>query len=725
MSALDDIKLHEQEDIIVQDDSVVTDHLEHATILDDLIVKADICHGDNVITEIMNIVNTDGLSCSKSMFGTTVVDPGQFKLLRYNGRIEIAGPGRWKNLNPRSVWGETVSISTSFFKCESLTIVRVPKGYYGLATYSGKPQILGEGLHVKNDRLFNFDKVIDMNSEIISNGTINILRIPQGKYGIVVEDNIPKVLKSGCYAIDSNYFKYEKSVDINTPYIQHQTIHIIRVTKSQVCCLMYNNKPIIRYEGNYIYNTPLLKMTGLFNITDDLIKHGTITRLRVKNGEIALAWHNSKPKFIEKPDLYEIDDPTFIFVRCEPASTKDIALGSRRRLIVCDGEVGISYVKGRLDILAPSTHEFDTNDRIFDGIMSIKQQDIQLVEEGKKDTDFLCCDTKDFVEIGIKAAVYFRISDPRLAILNIGNEKKIKNMIKETSIATMQGIMRSSALNQVAQSKVIDTKAEEEQKEKISTPFEGPKFFDKVHDEFIFKLHDNFKNNFGIEISNIRIESFKIVNQKLASSISDQAMITAQTETQLANLASQREIAVTKQEQEAKLTKIKAEAEALKLNTETQARNNAIMQDAQTRVESIQLLASAEAKAFTIKTESESTARAGAILRTAKAEADALKLKAEAEAKAIELKANAEMIRNKNLDVNEIGKELARLTIQSETVTKSMQGVEKMIYLPSNANMGNFPLQMFGLNGGFPLVDSKKPDVKVNVDSEAGQEHDL
>lgn len=69
-----------------------------------------------------------------------------------------------------------------------------------------------------------------------------------------------------------------------------------------------------------------------------------------RNGEIGLAWHNNKPIFIEQPDFYEIDSHDFTFIKCVTASEKHISLGSRKRIIVYDGEVGVSYVNGRLGI---------------------------------------------------------------------------------------------------------------------------------------------------------------------------------------------------------------------------------------------------------------------------------------------------------------------------------------------------------------------------------------
>jgi uncharacterized membrane protein YqiK len=50
-------------------------------------------------------------------------------------------------------------------------------------------------------------------------------------------------------------------------------------------------------------------------------------------------------------------------------------------------------------------------------------------------------------------------------------------------------------------------------------------------------------DRYGIEISNIRIESFKIMDDELASSISKQAVVTAKTEHELANIQGHNEIA--------------------------------------------------------------------------------------------------------------------------------------------------------------------------------------
>jgi len=216
-----------------------------------------------------------------------------------------------------------------------------------------------------------------------------------------------------------------------------------------------------------------------------------------------------------------------------------------------------------------------------------------------------------------------------------------------------------------------------------------------VHDEFIFHLHDTFSKMYGIEIANIRIESFKIMNTALADNISQQAIITAQTETKLANLEGQREIATAEMERESEVVRIKAQSAAKLMATEAEARNNSLLADAKAKAQAAKIVAQGDA--------------------------DALLIKAEAEARAIELRAAAERKRAEELSATPLGEKLALMNVQSAMVTSSLQGVQKIIYLPSNASLAQAPLQLFGIPGAgvtaldeanfAPDVEVKRPDV--------------
>jgi len=378
-----------------------------------------------------------------------------------------------------------------------------------------------------------------------------------------------------------------------------------------------------------------------------------------------LAWENNQPTFFEE-GMYDKDSANFMFEKCVNASEQQIMLGSKKIITVRDGEVGVSYLKGKLIVLPPDRHFIESADHIFQGFLSTQQQCLHLSSPSldKKKENFLVCETKDFVEIAIKADVFYKIEDAEKISLVVGKDN-VEALVRDTAIASLNSIIRSTSLAEVAQSKEIQAK-------KATPDAPAPQFFDKVHDEFIHKLHTSFIEQFGINVCNIRIESFKLMNQELASNISKQALTTAQTETQLSNLAGQTEIATAQQKRDAEVARIRAEGDSMRLKTETDARNRTTMETAK-----------AEAEATLIR---------------AKAEAQALEVRAEAEAKAILLKGEAEAKRATLISSTPLGGQIAMFQLYADMVKQSMTGVEKVIYLPVES--ANNPLSFFSLQQG-------------------------
>eukprot|EP01116_Phalansterium_solitarium_P011184 TRINITY_DN267_c0_g2_i4.p1 TRINITY_DN267_c0_g2~~TRINITY_DN267_c0_g2_i4.p1 ORF type:complete len:889 (+),score=349.16 TRINITY_DN267_c0_g2_i4:54-2720(+) len=758
-----------------------------------------------------------------------LIDPGKIGIISYKGQIQLLQGGKyWALPNLFSKWVDVVPIDQTLIQYETLTIIRVQNGEYGLASLNSTPLILDQGLHVYNDRNFKFERRVSVNFEHLTHGGVHIIRVPKGKYASVTEGNNQKLLPEGIHACRSLVFSYNRLEDVNQEYIHHGTLHILRVNKGKVALVSENNlfrllpegthcfnsstfvfhkfeasyQPLIKHgtitrfrivkgeiglawegqkpklfveDGVYERDDPnfrfersvpatdqyiehgtikrftirkgeiglawegqkptLLKEDGIFvrdewnfrfqkcvpvtaNLinhgtisrfrvlkgeiglawldqkpklfnegiyeiddanfvfdkcvlaTEQCIKHGTISRFRVLKGEIGLAWEDSKPQFFDE-GVYEKDDPNFVFVRCVAATEKRIELGSRKIITVWDGEVGVSYKKGKLLVLKPDSHHIDSADHTFNGMLSTQQQCLHLIGDKKSAApESLVCETKDFVEIAIRADVFYRVVDPERVLMVVGQDN-ITKLVMETSIATLNGIVRSTSLAEVAQSK--EPQAKSNKKFVEGQPVHGPSapmFFDKVHDEFISKLHDAFIDKYGIEITNIRIESFKILNQELANNISKQALTTATTETQLANLASQTEIATAQQMRDAEILRIKAQSEANRINTETEAKNKATMNTAKTSAE--------------------------ALLVQARAEADAIVIRAEAEAKAIQLKAEAEGDRAMHLMKTPLGGQMALQQINADMIRQSMQGVEKMVYVvPEAGNTSGWMNSLF------------------------------
>ena len=200
-------------------------------------------------------------------------------------------------------------------------------------------------------------------------------------------------------------------------------------------------------------------------------------------------------------------------------------------------------------------------------------------------------------------------------------------------------------------------------------------FFDCAHDEFMTKLHKDFVSRYGVDIANIRMESFKIMDAELSSEISQNCLTTAHVENELANLEGQNAIATQKERTRADCQSIKAMAEAKALKVSADAENRRKIDAARAEAESMKCKAMAAGQA----------------------EADTILLKAKAEAEAIRLKAVAEAERAQLLSETKLGQQQSMLEIYAGMVTNSNKGVEKVVYMDPSVNRDS-PFALGGLD---------------------------
>jgi regulator of protease activity HflC (stomatin/prohibitin superfamily) len=631
-------------------------------------------------------------ACPKSFFSGTLVRPGNIGLVLHNGRVEAVPEGRYTLALYRASWIGVFSINENIQQ-ESLTLVRVPRGQVGLAWERKNAILLGEGLHVYNDVAFAFEKLVVISEPHIKHGPLNILRVKKGEYAKVWFSGTggglePKLLREGCHVIDSSLFSFVGRSQVEEMHVSHGALHILQVPKGHVAKVKKENTPELLGEGTHHLESTNFQYEGTANLNDSVIYHGTITVVRVNRGQVGLAWQDNIPLFLEEPGVHSFDTPTFNFVKHASVTDKVIELGTKKIVTVNSGEVAISYDSGELRILHPGRHVIEDAAHKVDGFLPILQKSVRLIsaeagpprrgaakEEG---SDLLICDTKDLVKVGVRADVFYSIADPEKTIRRVAKED-INTIVLETAIATLTNIIRSTTLNEIAQSKnpsAVSNSGEQVQTaQALGESASAPLFFDKAHDEFLSKLHDDFMARYGIDVTNIRIESFKIMDAELSGNISKQALTTAQTESQLANLAGQTEIATKEQEREAQTRQIKAQAEALATKTEADAKNSALISKSE-----------AEARADQIQKETLAKADAAALVAQAKAEAEAISIKAKAEAEAIELKAEAEAKRAKLLAATPLGAQLSLLSVYGEMAAKSDEGVQKVVYSDLQAN---------------------------------------
>jgi len=639
-----------------------------------------------------------------------LVEVGQIMLVSDNGRVSVVGPGRWAIKLSYKCWakfGPRKDLREDAITHGTFTLARVERGQLGLAVENGRPVLLKEGVHVYNDPLFSFKCCRPMNAEHVQHISYHVIRVPKGSFARISEQGRAKLLPEGVHAVDNAVFEYAGLVNTIEEYISHGTLHIIQVPKGRIGLVFEGGYPRFLHEGVHIYDSPTLKFQGIQGLMSQQISHGTLSRFRIQKGEVALAWFDNQPELIEEPGTYQIDSADFRLVALKATSDKLIALGAKKIVTVNAGEVAVTFKGGTLRILQPGRHYIGDTDHRVDDFLSTQQRMIRLEQPSGPGgraavDDLLVCETKDLVKIGIRADVFYRIQNPEQAIMEVGREF-ISELVKETSIATLINIVRSTSLAEIAQNSQPSAGSELpgagdlQAAQALASQPSAPLFFDQAHDQFLAKLHDDFASRYGLEITNIRIEQFKILDEKLQNSIAGQAAQTAATQTELANLQAQTQIATQQQEREARMQQIRAESDARMLQTKAsaekaQAEALAAAQQVKSDMEANTRRTAVQAEADAIRMRAQAEADA------AKIEAGAIVSRAQAEADAIKLKAAAEGERARLLAATPLGEKLSLLEMYGDMVKASNSGVSKVVYVDpaTTQGMGN-PFGMFTL----------------------------
>ena len=158
----------------------------------------------------------------------------------------------------------------------------------------------------------------------------------------------------------------------------------------------------------------------------------------------------------------------------------------------------------------------------------------------------------------------------------------------------------------------------------------APPYFQHVHDEFMLNLHEHVRDEWGIEIQNIRIEALKIADSKLQTNISSQAVQVSNTHNRYMLLMKQQEIVTVQAETDARKIRISTDAEAAQIRTRAQAK------------------------------------------------ADAIVIEAEAKKKAKELEGQGESEYSRLLESTKLGTQLASMKLQADAIT----GLKQIAYVP-------------------------------------------
>lgn len=417
------------------------------------------------------------------------------------------------------------------------------------------------------------------------------------------------------------------------------------VQEGQVGLIWENSKPRLLPPGRHVLLSPFTQFAEIKNITDIHIQHGPIQIINVSEGQLASIKDSITGKIqLLTAGQHFINSNTTTFQKFIDLNSECNELGPLKLIRIETGKVGIVYDgQGRLVILQPGLRLISPPNR-FKCIESTQQKILELPHITFK--------AGDNVPLTIKADVFYTIKKPELTYSVV---EDVFKFVKDLAIATLGGIIQNSTVRDVGQSSkpTYSKKTAGNEVKQDVTEFQKT-FSSKVHDDFLAHLHEHTLSECGIDISNIRIETLNIADEKLAQQLSQQAIIRAKTDADLANIDAQNTV---------NIQRVQAEAEQNK-------------QSAMGRVSALALESEAEAKATIIKAEARAKAR---------------ELEGIGEAKAQQALNNAKLAYTTQMSSTETGREILITEAQASALGKTTT-----IFASSNApilnRLGLFPM---------------------------------
>ena len=532
---------------------------------------------------------------------------------------------------------DQIDILAPYINHHTIHILRVTAGKVAAIWIGNDPLLLPARPepYVFNDPLFKkgSELFIDQSNPYIHHGTIHIVRVPKGKIAKVWVNNKPVLLeyRDKPYTFVTPYFKIDAAsendyfIDQSNAYIQHGTIHVIRVPKGKVAKVWVDNQPLLlEYQDKaYEFTTPYFKIEKaskdeLFvDQSNPYIQHGTIHILRVPKGKIAKVWSENKPLLLEYQDEpYEFTTPYFKIEGASrdelffDATAQKIVHGQIKRIIPHTGEVAITYDNGTLVVMPPSgnskpitldspTHEFV--DFLSTNVQTLVFPSEKTKNERKRDNPNASADeialevfqTRDSLSVGVKLLVAYKIVDPEKAVSQLGKDGIVPHVENLATVDMGKAIKQCSSQDFLTfwQNKPVNSG---DGCEPVSAPaaMQPRHFQDIVKDALAKDLLE-----YGIELVRLNIETTKTLNKDIAEQMEQQAKMLAETNAKEAALAQKTRITVAESQQKAEAARIAQEQQ----NNATKSKAQAELDAAKLRAEALLVTARAEQEAAALQ----------------------------------------------------------------------------------------------------------------------------
>lgn len=461
------------------------------------------------------------------------IEPGKFWLVHQDGKPQLVPPTTnryWLKPNPLGTSEERLFDQNSLvIGWKGHYVINVPMNKIAKVKEGNELKFYGPGFHVIHAPSLKLEQtdLIEPDAKYSSHGNKHLLRIPPDEIAIIEINKIPYILKprEGHYAIESPYISKEPTfVKRYEQYTDYGIYTILNIPEGKLARIKINNIYYLLQarEGGYVFNDPSCVITYntvnnkreyFVDANSTLIKHGPITSVMPRTGQVAIAYDN-----------------------------------------------------GNLIIIHPNKKPYLKNDYQFtcEEFLSTQIQNenypssetkTKLRKNGVTDEDqiqFICARTTDNLPVGVQLQVSFSIDKPEIALKQFPNIAALKAHIEDT--------ITSEMTTEIAERSMRDFQnASNTQKDSGNQA--GPAILTRLADTATKILAKEFNEKLGVTLTRLRIERQKILDKSIESEMSKNALISAKTSADMANLVMDTNIKTQQAEREAKINAIKQQQE--------------------------------------------------------------------------------------------------------------------------------------------------------------------
>ena len=456
-----------------------------------------------------------------------------------------------------------------------MNVVRVPPGNIGLATINKSPVILDTGLHFIVEPTFELVGVKSVNDDLIEIGPVKIIRVQPGMIGLATLNGRPLLLDVGVHFVNDPTFKMygeDPFKRADERYINIGPVHVLIVPRGKIVPVVVNGDGHFLLEGRHTINQARLKIEAMRTLTDEYVSAGTRHRIIVPRGKLGLALEQGEPVIYEPGSMHLVNSPLFQYKMSVDVTQQVINHGSLKIVTVNDGQVGITYNNGVLELFQTGRHTITAETHILAGFVSTGQQTLRISEVTGM--------TLDNVELQFDAAICIRVVDAQKAVTMLATSKDLTNVVDQIfaniqeraklDLCTIIGknrfnkkhVATTAATGNDGKSGVDDaTDALDASFEKVPPAQPDPEdagFRSAVHDSFMVLFKEEMFGTCGVEVLNMAVEDARIVDQELAKGLAAAAVANSALEKQ--NIEA--EIVQVKANADAKVATIEAEGKA-------------------------------------------------------------------------------------------------------------------------------------------------------------------